>query len=80
MIEKLKIESQKNIWLVGGGELITQFLNEKAIDEMTLCMIPILLGKGIQLFPNNPDETKFEFVGSQAFETGIVNLTYRKKL
>jgi dihydrofolate reductase len=79
VIQKLISESKQNIWLVGGGELITQFLNEKAIDEITLCMIPIILGKGIQLFPGKPDETKFEFVSSEAFETGIVNLSYRKK-
>ncbi|MCX6231965.1 MAG: dihydrofolate reductase family protein [Bacteroidetes bacterium] len=78
VIENLESESQKNIWLVGGGDLITQFLNENAIDDMALCMIPIILGKGIQLFPNQPKETKFEFVRSEAFKTGVVNLTYKK--
>jgi dihydrofolate reductase len=79
VIMNLKSESQKNIWLVGGGDLITQFLDENAIDEMTLCMIPMILGNGIRLFPNQPKETKFEFISSEAFETGIVNLTYRKR-
>lgn len=78
IINELKAESRKNIWLVGGGELITQFLNENAIDDITLCMIPIILGKGIRLFPDQPKETNFEFVGNIAFETGIVNITYKK--
>jgi dihydrofolate reductase len=80
VIDGLKSESQKNIWVVGGGDLISQFLNEDAMDEMVLCMIPIILGKGIPLFPNEPMETKFDLVKAESFETGIVNLTYRRKL
>ena len=78
-IQKLKSESRKNIWLVGGGKLISGFLNESAIDEMILSMVPVILGKGIRLFPDETLETKFELLNSESFETGIVNLTYRKK-
>jgi dihydrofolate reductase len=79
VIGRLEPEGQKNIWVVGGGDLISQFLNEGAIDEMVLCMIPLILGKGIRLFPNEPTETKFDLVKAEPFETGIVNLTYRRK-
>ena len=79
MIDQLKSESEKNIWLVGGGDLITQFLNLDAIDEMIFCMIPMVLGKGIRLFPDEPVETEFKFLKAEPFETGIVNLTYRRK-
>lgn len=78
-IVKIKESSKKNIWIVGGGEIITAFLNHESIDEMILCLTQILLGKGIKLFPNNPKETKFELVKSEPFETGIINLTYKKK-
>lgn len=43
------IESEK-IWLVGGADLIKQFLKEKVIDEYVITVAPILLGKGIPLF------------------------------
>jgi dihydrofolate reductase len=79
-IERFRSESQMNIWLVGGGELITLFLNEEAIDEMTISVIPIILGKGIRLFPDTPKETRLELVGSESFETGVVNLVYRRKI
>lgn len=78
-ILKIKENSKKNIWIVGGGEIITAFLNHNSIDEMILCMIPIILSKGIKLFPNNPKETKFELIKSEKFDTGIINLTYLKK-
>ena len=78
-IDQLRSECDKNFWLVGGGDLITQFLNLDAIDEMILCMIPIVLGKGIRLFPDEPGETKFKFLKAESFETGIVNLTYSRE-
>lgn len=77
-IDRLKSESEKNIWLMGGGQLITQFLNLDSIDEMTLNMISTILGKGIRLFPDTPKETKFKLVNTESFSSGMVNLTYRK--
>jgi len=77
-IQHLKSESQKDIWLVGGGKIITAFLNIDAIDEMIISIVPILIGKGIRLFPDHPKETKFHLINSEKFETGIVNLHFNK--
>jgi len=79
VIDKIKMVSQKSIWLMGGGQLITQFLNYNSIDEMTLTLISIILGQGIRLFPGEPKETKFQLIKTESFASGMVNLTYRKK-
>lgn len=78
-LEKIKVEAVKNIWVVGGGDLITLFLNESAIDEMILSIIPRILGRGIKLFPHEPKETQFTLLKSESFETGVVNLSYQKR-
>ncbi len=78
-IQFLKNQSSKNIWLAGGGSLVTQFLNLGAIDEMTISIVPLILGKGIRLFPDESVETQFETIKTELFDTGIVNLVYRKK-
>lgn len=78
-IEEVKAKAESNIWLVGGGEIITRFLCLSEIDEMILCMIPVILGKGIKLFPNEPAETTFEFISAESYDTGVVNLTYQRK-
>lgn len=78
-IEQLKSESQKDIWLVGGGKTITAFLNLDAVDEMILSIIPIVLGEGIRLFPDGPKETRFHLTNTEKFETGIVNLWFTKQ-
>lgn len=78
-VDLIKQQSKKHIWIVGGGKLITAFLNLGQIDEMIIAMIPTIIGKGIPLFPDSPKETSFELHNVEAFETGVVNLSYKKK-
>jgi dihydrofolate reductase len=78
-IRQIKSASHKDVWVVGGGKTISAFLNNDAIDEMLLSIIPVILGKGLPLFPDQPKETRFEISGTDRFETGVVNLHYVKK-
>ena len=79
LINKLKEQNPKDIWLIGGGQLITYFLNYDLLDRMILTLIPIIIGEGISLFPDNPKETKWKLSDVEKFETGVVNLTYDKE-
>lgn len=77
-IEKIKLETSNDIWLVGGGQLITYFLNNNLIDKMIISFVPTILGKGVPLFPDKPKETTWRLRENTAFSTGIVSLTYEK--
>ena len=66
----------KNIWLVGGAQIIASFLKQEAIDEITISLIPVLLGKGIPLFKNIENETKLEFVKTEKYDQ-LVDLYYK---
>lgn len=68
--------TDKDIWLVGGGELITGFLNGGLIDRMIITIIPRIIGEGIRLFAGTPVESAWTLVDTQRFETGVVMLTY----
>jgi len=49
VIDRLREQPGKNIWLMGGGELIASFLDEGAIDEFVITVVPVFIGDGIPL-------------------------------
>src|SRR5207248_11091196 len=50
LVERLRQQKGKHIWMMGGGEVIRDFLKEDLIDEFYLGVIPVLIGDGIPLF------------------------------
>jgi dihydrofolate reductase len=46
----------RNLWLVGGGELVGQFLDHDLLDEMIVSVTPVLLGSGAPLLPRRRTE------------------------
>lgn len=65
-----------NIWLVGGGQVISSFVNHGSIDEIVLSIIPVVLGKGIPLFQNIQKEIKLELVKTTNYGK-LVELHYK---
>ncbi|MFZ9956896.1 MAG: dihydrofolate reductase family protein [Flavobacteriales bacterium] len=77
-VTKLKAKAEKDIWLVGGSQLLTTFINDEILDEMIITIIPKIIGDGIPLFTNKTKETNWKLVDTKSFDTGVVNLTYVK--
>lgn len=75
-IDSLKRSDGKDIWLFGGAELTTFFINEQLIDEYWLAVHPILLGSGKPLFQNINGRKKLKLIGQQSYSTGLVSLRY----
>jgi len=67
----------KNIWMFGGAELLTTFVNNGWIDEYWLSIHPIVLGSGKALFQNIHERKKLKLVHHQIYETGLVSLRYQ---
>lgn len=57
---------------IDGGKTIQGFLKENLIDEMTITIIPILLGGGIPLFTEFSSRINFECVDSKIFLEKVV--------
>lgn len=47
LIETLRQEGGKGIWICGGAKIIHPLLQQNLIDEFRITIIPILLGRGI---------------------------------
>lgn len=63
-------------WLVGGGELASQFLKLDLLDELILSIHPILIGEGIALFGLEGQQNKMDLQDTKSFDSGLVQLTY----
>ena len=75
-ISELRNQGGKDILLVGGGELISALLTAKLIDEIQICYFPIILGKGIPLFPSNHIGSTWKYIGSTAYNSGVLKVDY----
>ncbi len=69
-------EGYKNAY-IDGGRLVQSFINEGLIEDMTLTLIPILLGEGISLFGPIKEDIDLELIESIAHRTGFVQNHYR---
>ena len=72
----LTTSTGSDIWLVGGAEIITTFMNLGLIDEIILSIIPVVLGSGIPLFANIQKETKFQLIKTTEYDA-LVELHYK---
>ncbi|TWT04406.1 dihydrofolate reductase [Planococcus sp. CPCC 101016] len=49
-VKEIKEKPGKNIWVIGGSNLLRSFVKENLIDEWIISIAPVLIGKGIPLF------------------------------
>lgn len=68
--------TDKRVWVLGGGTVITDGFNAGAIDTLELYVMPVAFGSGIPLFAG-PVEGALELVESAAFSNGVIKLIYR---
>jgi len=67
---------QKNVWVVGGGNLAAQFADAGLLDELILSVIPVVLGDGKRLLPLEGPTPALELTASRTLGRGIVELRY----
>jgi dihydrofolate reductase len=76
-VERLRAQPGKDIWLMGGGELIAAFLDVGAIDEFVVSVVPVFIGDGIPLIARRHRHVSLALLGTETFEDGLVQLRYR---
>ena len=74
--ERLRKQAGKNIWMMGGGEIIGSFLDEDAIDEFVISVVPMFIGEGIPLIAPRHREAPLRLLSVQRFPDGVVQLHY----
>lgn len=74
-VSELRQQSGEDI-LVGSRSLIIQLMNLNLIDELQLCVHPVVIGKGLPLFDKIKDRTIFKLLKTKTFGSGAIVLYY----
>jgi len=74
--ERLRLEKGKDIWLVGGAELVAAFLDSGQVDEFVIHVIPKMIGEGIPLLAPRHRDLRVKLLASKRFPDGVVKLHY----
>jgi dihydrofolate reductase len=75
-VKRIKDEPGKDIWLFGGASLTSSLLNLGLVDEMSLAIHPILLGRGKPLFSNIMSRIPLKLADTKRYSSGLVTLIY----
>jgi dihydrofolate reductase len=76
-IRQLKAKPGGELQVHGSGTLIRWLLENNLIDEITLLVIPVILGQGTRLFPGTGPDTALELIESRADSKGVMIQVYR---
>jgi dihydrofolate reductase len=76
-IGELKAERAGELQVHGSGALIRWLLENDLVDEMTLLIVPVVLGQGTRLFPADGPDIAFDLVESRADSKGVTIQVYR---
>ena len=74
-IRRLKDE-HTGIYVSGSGTLVRGLLADGLVDELHLLVYPIVLGSGEKLFPDGVRRTPLALAEQEAFDNGVLHLTY----
>ena len=78
ILEKLHARGYKDLY-IDGGSTIQQFLQADLIDEMTITIIPVLLGAGVPLFADLLNRLDFTCVDTKIYVGQVVQNVFVRK-
>lgn len=61
---------------VDGGAVVSRFFAAGLLDELTVSILPVVLGGGVRLFQSTGPERWLTLASSQSFGGGMVQLRY----
>lgn len=75
-VQSLKAKEGKDIYCDGGGEVIRLLMQHRLVDEITISIVPVVLGDGKRLFPGGIPYQSLKFIESKSFDSGLVQVKY----
>jgi len=75
-VTKLKTDIKGDIMVAGSRTLVRTLKEADLVDEYRLMIFPIVLGSGMRLFDTAEEALSLKLASTQAFDCGVVVLTY----
>ncbi|PYS92986.1 MAG: dihydrofolate reductase [Acidobacteria bacterium] len=75
--QQLRSVAGRDIWLVGGAELVAAFLDAGQIDEFMIHVVPVFIGAGLPLIAPRHRQIGLELLACENYADGVVKLHYR---
>jgi dihydrofolate reductase len=76
-VASLKQRSDKDLTVLGSGELVRALARHGLVDEYLLLIHPLVLGSGTRMFDSSGTRTALRLVDSVTTSTGVVIVTYQ---
>ncbi len=77
--EMMKAAGDRNLWVIGGGNVASQYADEGLLDELLLTVVPVILGEGKPLFDRPVPGGPMQLTGTTTHENGMTYLRYELK-
>jgi len=74
--EMVEAAAGKNVWIVGGGDLVGQFHDHGLLDEVIVQITPVTLGGGAPLLPRRIDDPPMRLVAVERYGAAFVELRF----
>lgn len=75
--EMATMANGKNIWLVGGGDLVGQFYDQGLLDEVIVQVASVTLGSGAPLLPRRIVTPPLKLLSATVYGTAFAELRYQ---
>ncbi len=75
-IIELKQQAGKDI-LIGSRSLIIELLNNNLVDELQICIHPIIEGKGLPLFDQIKEQIILKLLNTKILDSGVTIFYYQ---
>jgi dihydrofolate reductase len=74
--EMVAAAGDRALWVIGGGNVASQFADEGLLDEVLVTVVPVVLGEGKPLFDRQLPGGPMQLIGTRTWDTGMVELRY----
>lgn len=74
--DMLAAAAGRNIWVVGGGDLVGQFFDAGLLDEIIVTIASVTLGAGKPLLPRRISSTSLSLTSAERINSGFAQLRY----